>query len=109
MTTSPQPAGRVTRAPRARRAAGTTGSTATRKPDIASDRNTPTDGSLSLVDETGEIIQVTPAPVVESLRYMLARLRLGDAGELPDRLGITSAIRGEGVTFLSRALALVLG
>ena len=66
------------------------------------------DGSLSLVTDSGELVQATPAPVVESLRYMLGRIRLGDGVELPERLGLTSAISGEGVTFVTRAMALVL-
>jgi Mrp family chromosome partitioning ATPase len=44
--------------------------------------------------------------VTSALRATVARLRL--AGELPHRFGVVSAIRGEGVTFISRALALVL-
>jgi Mrp family chromosome partitioning ATPase len=63
---------------------------------------------LTLLDAAGVSVHVTPAPVTESLRYMLARMRLGDAGELPERLGLTSAISGEGVTFLARSLALVV-
>jgi Mrp family chromosome partitioning ATPase len=66
------------------------------------------DGSLSMLDEAGDLVQLVPAPVTESLRYMLGRLRLGDGDELPDRLGLTSALQGEGVTYLTRALALVL-
>jgi Mrp family chromosome partitioning ATPase len=39
---------------------------------------------------------------------MLARLRIGDGSELPERVGITSAVSGEGVTYICRSLALVL-
>jgi Mrp family chromosome partitioning ATPase len=66
------------------------------------------DGHLTLYDRNGEIVHVAPATVSESLRYMLARTRLRDGGELPERVGVTSAISGEGVTFVTRSLALVL-
>src|SRR5215218_5215397 len=65
------------------------------------------DGELTLVDEAGEAVHVALPPVTESLRYMLARLRL-DEIELPVRVGLTSAITGEGVTYITRSLALVL-
>jgi Mrp family chromosome partitioning ATPase len=39
---------------------------------------------------------------------MLGRLRLGDGAELPERLGLTSALSGEGTTYLCRTIALVL-
>jgi len=65
------------------------------------------DGELTLFDEAGELVHIAPPAVTESLRYMLARLRL-DEIELPSRLGLTSAISGEGVTYVTRSLALVL-
>jgi Mrp family chromosome partitioning ATPase len=76
--------------------------------DGTPDRAAGADGSLSLLDEAGLVVEVATAPVTESLRYMLARLRLGEHAEFPHRLGLTSAISGEGVTFITRALALVL-
>src|SRR5947209_5435136 len=63
------------------------------------------EGELTLVDDSGEAVHVALPPVTESLRYMLARLRL-DEIELPARLGLTSAISGEGVTYVARSLAL---
>jgi Mrp family chromosome partitioning ATPase len=66
------------------------------------------DGSLSLLDDSGSLVQLASPAVTESLRYMVGRLRLGEGGDLPDRLGITSAIRGEGTTFICRTLAMVL-
>jgi Mrp family chromosome partitioning ATPase len=65
------------------------------------------DGELMLLGEMGEVIHVATPPVTEAIRYMLARLRLDNA-DLPERLGLTSALRGEGVTFVTRSLALVL-
>jgi Mrp family chromosome partitioning ATPase len=65
------------------------------------------DGELTLLTTMGEVVHVATPRVTESIRYMLARLRLDDA-ELPKRLGVTSALRGEGVTYVTRSLALVL-
>lgn len=62
---------------------------------------------LSMLDESGAVIHVAPAPVTESLRYMVARLRLLDGG-VPRRLGVVSALSGEGVTSICRSLALLL-
>jgi Mrp family chromosome partitioning ATPase len=70
--------------------------------------STPTDGRLVLTTETGEVVHEAASPVAESLRYMMGRLRLGDGTDLPERLGITSSIGGEGVTFVARSLALVV-
>jgi Mrp family chromosome partitioning ATPase len=61
-----------------------------------------------MVGESGAEIHVSPANVTEALRYMLGRLRLGDGPDLPERLGFTSAVSGEGASFLSRSLALIL-
>jgi Mrp family chromosome partitioning ATPase len=66
------------------------------------------DGSLSLLDEGGTLVQFAPARVTESLRYMIGRLRLVEGEDLPERLGVTSAISGEGVTFVARTLGMVL-
>jgi Mrp family chromosome partitioning ATPase len=66
------------------------------------------DGSLSLLDEGGTLVHFAPARVTESLRYMVGRLRLVEGEDLPERLGVTSAISGEGVTFVTRTLGMVL-
>lgn len=63
---------------------------------------------LTLFSADGEPIHVSPAPVTESLRYMVARARLNDNQLLADQLGLTSAMSGEGVTTVCRSLALVL-
>ncbi len=69
---------------------------------------TETEGHLVLRDETGAVVHTSPPEVTESLRYMVARMRLQDGLEFPGRLGLTSTVRGEGVTFVCRSLALVL-
>jgi Mrp family chromosome partitioning ATPase len=66
------------------------------------------DGGLALLSEDGEIVQVASRAVTASLRSMVARTRLSDGGGFPDLLGLTSALSGEGVTFLCRSLAVVL-
>lgn len=108
MTTNPRRTGPGTsRSPEGRRTA-TPGVARSGSSDVGLEGIAGPDGRLSLLDDAGQPVHVAGAPVVESLRYMLARLRLGDHDELPERLGITSAISGEGVTFVTRSLALVL-
>jgi Mrp family chromosome partitioning ATPase len=62
--------------------------------------------SLVARSPAGELLHVALPRVTSALRATVARLRLSH--ELPDRFGVVSAIRGEGVTFISRSLALVL-
>ncbi len=69
--------------------------------------NLPED-ALILVDGYGAALQLMPPKVVESMRAMIARVRVGDGSDLPKRIGVTSSIRGEGVTFIARTLALLL-
>jgi Mrp family chromosome partitioning ATPase len=64
--------------------------------------------NLALVTVTGHVVHAAPQPICESLRYMLARLRLSDGTDLPGRVGLTSTVAGEGVTYVTRSLALVL-
>lgn len=67
------------------------------------------DGGLAILNPEGQRIHIAPARVANSLRYFLARVDLpAPDGGLPDRLAITSALRGEGVTYIARSLAAVL-
>ena len=66
------------------------------------------DGALALYDEAGVPIQVIPPEVCESVRLKVARLRLTDGSDVPARHGVISSLSGEGVTLVTRALALVL-
>lgn len=70
-------------------------------------RRTNTAG-LTVLDEHGERIHVAPAAVTASIRYLLARIQLNDAAGLPRRMALTSALRGEGVTFITRTLGAVI-
>lgn len=62
--------------------------------------------ALVLPDATGKPLQRIPHEVGEQLRYMLSRVQKKD--QLPKRMAILSALRGEGVTYTARALAAVL-
>jgi Mrp family chromosome partitioning ATPase len=106
VTTTPRGSGSAGRAA-ARRGVGSDARRSGAYSDAA-DQIAGADGRLSMLDDAGGVVQVAGPAVTESLRYMLARLRLGDRDELPSRLGLTSAISGEGVTFVTRSLALVL-
>jgi Mrp family chromosome partitioning ATPase len=67
------------------------------------------DGGLAILTPEGERIHTAPARVANSLRFFLARVDLpAPDGGMPDRVAITSALRGEGVTFITRSLAAVL-
>lgn len=63
---------------------------------------------LIVDDEYGDAIVQAPPPVTEQLRYIVERLRLKDADDLPTRIGVTSAVSGEGVPLVARTLAGVL-
>ena len=56
---------------------------------------------------TGLLDQFPPS-LVESLRYLVGRFQMGENVELRPRLGVVSALHGEGVTTISRALAAVI-
>jgi Mrp family chromosome partitioning ATPase len=107
MTTNPRRNGQGTARPAGARRT-TTPAARQDATGITLDQIAGPDGGLSLLDDAGQVVQVAGPTVTESLRYMLGRLRLGDRDEFPERLGITSAISGEGVTFVTRSLALVL-
>lgn len=63
------------------------------------------DGGLAVLDGTGHVIHMTPSRVAGALRYFMARVQLHDAQGLPERLALTSALIGEGVTYITRSLA----
>lgn len=69
--------------------------------------NTP-DGRLVVHDSLGDVFHATTPAITESLRFMLARLQLNDATGVPHRLALTSALRGEGVSFVAKSFAAVL-
>ena len=66
------------------------------------------DGGLVIVDERGEVRHVAPGPVTSSLRYFVTRLQQDGSGAVPERVAFTSALSGEGVTFIANSFAAVL-
>jgi Mrp family chromosome partitioning ATPase len=65
-------------------------------------------GGIAIVDEDGTPIHVAPPKIAASIRYLVARLQLNDVTGLPVRLALTSAVRGEGVSYVARTLAAVV-
>src|SRR3954453_22424537 len=63
------------------------------------------DGGLAIVGDEGRLIHMTPPRVASALRYFLARVQLHDAQGMPERLALTAALLGEGVTYVTRSLA----
>src|SRR5262245_52982493 len=66
------------------------------------------DGGLAIIDQEDNLIHMTPARVASSLRYFLARVQLHGTQGLPTRLALTSALAGEGVTYVARSIAAVV-
>jgi Mrp family chromosome partitioning ATPase len=66
------------------------------------------DGALLIVGDDGAHLHVTSPSVAKSLRFLLARLQTSDAHGLPGRVALTSALRGEGVSYITRSLATVI-
>jgi Mrp family chromosome partitioning ATPase len=66
------------------------------------------DGALVIVDEDGTHLHVTPPKIASSLRFLLNRLQQPGTDGLPARVAITSALRGEGVSYTSRSLGAVI-
>lgn len=58
--------------------------------------------------ERSELLDSHPAELVESIRYLVSRFRLGDDVPFSSRLGVVSALHGEGVTTISQTLAAVI-
>lgn len=66
------------------------------------------DGGLAILDPESKLIHMTPTRVASALRYFLARVQLHGTQGLPARLALTSALAGEGVTYIARSLAAVV-
>lgn len=61
---------------------------------------------VAVRDAQGTMLHGAPPPIVSELRYTFARMRLQDGKNgVPSRLGVTAALRGEGVSFVSRSMA----
>lgn len=66
------------------------------------------DGAVAILGEDDNVLHMTSARVAGAVRFFIARLQYNEEWGMPARLAVTSAIRGEGVTYFSRALASVL-
>ena len=66
------------------------------------------DGGLIVVDTAGELIHYAPATVTSQVRYAVSRIVGSSKGGIPERVSITSAVEGEGVSFVSQTLAAIL-
>jgi Mrp family chromosome partitioning ATPase len=62
-----------------------------------------------VVTDTVAVLDGVPPSVVEAVRFLVASLQQREDQEsLPKRLGFTSAIAGEGVTYIARTVAAVM-
>src|SRR5262245_31336250 len=76
-----------------------------RRPTVARDElGGSEDGGLAIIDTAGHNIHVTPSRVTAALRYLLARRHSLGGHQLPGRIALTSALHGEGVTYVTRSL-----
>jgi Mrp family chromosome partitioning ATPase len=66
------------------------------------------DDGLRVVDLDDRLRHYAPDDVTRALRYALARLQTSEKGEVQSRITVTSALSGEGVTFVARSLAALL-
>ena len=66
------------------------------------------DGGLAIVALDRGLLHWASPEIVAGIRLMLARLQAHEKGLLPTRLTLTSALDGEGVTFVGLSLASLL-
>jgi Mrp family chromosome partitioning ATPase len=66
------------------------------------------DGGLMVIDLDRRVRHRAPVEVTRALRYALARLQLSEKGDVGPRIAVTSALSGEGVTFIASSLAALL-
>jgi Mrp family chromosome partitioning ATPase len=65
------------------------------------------DEELVIASVEGDVFSRVPFEVREQMQYLFSRLEVHNGG-VPFSLGITSSMSGEGVSFISQALAAVL-
>lgn len=66
------------------------------------------DGGLAIIDASNEVLLLARPEVTSALRYLVARIQSSEKGAVPSRLAFTSALSGEGVTFVSRTVAAIV-
>lgn len=65
------------------------------------------EGGLLIADTDGRPLHLVPPDVAAELRFFLARLQANSLG-VPPSMAVTSALSGEGVTFVARSLAALI-
>jgi len=66
------------------------------------------EGGLVIYQRDGALLHAAPADVANSLRLFLSRLwQTGEVG-FPATMAVTSALAGEGVTFIARSVAAII-
>lgn len=68
----------------------------------------PDASDMTITGADGNTMHRAPAAVAERVRYLIARVQLNDPTGLPSRLAVTSALAGEGVTYVARTFAAVV-
>lgn len=63
---------------------------------------------VAITASDGTTIHRVPEAAAERVRYLIARVQLNDPTGLPSRLAVTSALSGEGVTYVARTFAAVV-
>lgn len=66
------------------------------------------DGGLMVIEWGGRARHYAPSAVTSAMRYALGRMQTSEKGDVPSRISVTSAISGEGVTFVASSLAVLL-
>jgi Mrp family chromosome partitioning ATPase len=75
---------------------------------LEADQQGVSDGGLMVVDLDRRVRYSAPVEVTRALRYAVARLQTSEKGDVRPRIAVTSALSGEGVTFVASSLAALL-
>ena len=78
------------------------------KKNAAANQDDVYEGGLVIVDLDRQRRLSVAVEVTEALRYAVARLQTSDKGDVRPRICVTSALSGEGVTFVASSLAALL-
>jgi Mrp family chromosome partitioning ATPase len=77
-------------------------------PDLASIHAITARGGLATTfDDDGTLYHLTPPETATSLRYLVTRLQQAEGAGLPPVFAVTSALAGEGVSFIAASLAAI--
>jgi len=65
-------------------------------------------GGLAIFEKDGAILHAAPPDVANSLRFFLSRLKPSGPVGFPPTMAVTSALAGEGVTFIARSIGAII-